>query len=143
MSQHTAVLLNKLNKYETSHGWHFIASILTGGIWIIMWILFAISNAIERGKNRFALHRYGIGRLRRIEHLLQQAQGRFHTDLKRLCHAANAFVDEAGHAARLPRHRGTKTQTIPDRLMDALDDTADTARRLGSQTRRATHVGGA
>ena len=100
-------------------------------------------HAIERGKNRFALHRYGIGRLRRIEHLLQQAQGRFHTDLKRLCHAANAFVDEAGHAARLPRHRGTKTQTIPDRLMDALDDTADTARRLGSQTRRATHVGGA
>lgn len=50
MSQHTAVLLNKLNKYETSHGWHFIASILTGGLWIIMWILFAISNAIERGK---------------------------------------------------------------------------------------------
>lgn len=50
MSQHTAVLLNKLNKYETSHGWHFIASILTGGLWVIMWILFAISNAIERGK---------------------------------------------------------------------------------------------
>lgn len=50
MSQHTAVLLNKLNKYETSHGWHFIASIFTGGLWIIMWILFAISNAIERGK---------------------------------------------------------------------------------------------
>ena len=50
MSQHTTVLLNKLNKYETSHGWHFIASILTGGLWIIMWILFAISNAIERGK---------------------------------------------------------------------------------------------
>ena len=50
MSQHTAVLLNKLNKYETSHGWHFIASILTGGLWIIMWILFSISNAIERGK---------------------------------------------------------------------------------------------
>ncbi len=50
MSQHTAVLLNKLNKYETSHGWHFIASILTGGLWVFMWILFAISNAIERGK---------------------------------------------------------------------------------------------
>lgn len=50
MSQHTAVLLNKLNKYETSHGWHFIASFFTGGLWIIMWILFAISNAIERGK---------------------------------------------------------------------------------------------
>lgn len=50
MSQNTAVLLNKLNKYETSHGWHFIASFFTGGLWIIMWILFAISNAIERGK---------------------------------------------------------------------------------------------
>jgi len=50
MSQRIGVLLNKLNKYETSHGWHFIASFFTGGLWIIMWILFAISNAIERGK---------------------------------------------------------------------------------------------
>lgn len=44
------VLLNSLNKHDTAHGWHFIASILTGGLWVIMWILFAISNAIERGK---------------------------------------------------------------------------------------------
>lgn len=50
MSQRIDVLLNKLNKYETSHGWHFIASILTAGLWAIMWILFTISNAIERGK---------------------------------------------------------------------------------------------
>ena len=50
MSDNMQVLLNKLNKYETSHGWHFIASFLTGGLWIIMWILFAISNAVERGK---------------------------------------------------------------------------------------------
>lgn len=50
MSQRIDVLLNKLNKYETSHGWHFIASFFTGGLWIIMWILFSISNAIERGK---------------------------------------------------------------------------------------------
>lgn len=50
MSQRIDVLLNKLNKYETSHGWHFVASILTAGMWVIMWILFAISNAIERGK---------------------------------------------------------------------------------------------
>lgn len=50
MNDNMQVLINKLNRHETSHGWHFIASILTGGLWIIMWILFAISNAIERGK---------------------------------------------------------------------------------------------
>lgn len=50
MTDNLQVLINKLNRHETSHGWHFIASILTGGLWVIMWILFAISNAIERGK---------------------------------------------------------------------------------------------
>ena len=50
MTDNMQVLINKLNRHETSHGWHFIASILTGGLWVIMWILFAISNAIERGK---------------------------------------------------------------------------------------------
>ena len=50
MTDNMQVLINKLNKHDTSHGWHFIASILTGGLWVIMWILFAISNAIERGK---------------------------------------------------------------------------------------------
>lgn len=44
------LLINSLNKHDTSHGWHFIASILTGGLWVIMWILFTISNAMERGK---------------------------------------------------------------------------------------------
>ena len=50
MTDNLQVLINKLNRHETAHGWHFIASILTGGLWVIMWILFAISNAIERGK---------------------------------------------------------------------------------------------
>lgn len=44
------ILLNDLNRHDTSHGWHFIASILTGGVWIVMWILFTLSNAIERAK---------------------------------------------------------------------------------------------
>lgn len=64
MTDNLQVLINKLNRHDTSHGWHFIASILTGGLWIIMWILFAISNAIERGKIE-----------RKIERLL--AQGKF------------------------------------------------------------------
>ena len=50
MNAHLFVLQSKLDKHETSHGWHFVASILTGGLWVIMWILFAISNAIERGR---------------------------------------------------------------------------------------------
>jgi hypothetical protein len=50
MNSQLFVLQSKLDKHDTSHGWHFIASILTGGFWVIMWILFAISNAIERGK---------------------------------------------------------------------------------------------
>jgi hypothetical protein len=44
------ILLNDLNRHDTSHGWHFIASILTGGAWVVMWILFTLSNAIERAK---------------------------------------------------------------------------------------------
>lgn len=50
MTDNMQVLLNTLNRHDTAHGWHFIASILTGGVWVIMWILFAASNAIERGK---------------------------------------------------------------------------------------------
>ncbi|MGL4517051.1 MAG: hypothetical protein ACRCUH_10230 [Shewanella sp.] len=50
MTDNLNVLLNKLNNHNTSHGWHFIASLLTGGLWVIMWILFTLGNAIERGK---------------------------------------------------------------------------------------------
>lgn len=50
MIENVQMMINKLNRYNTAHGWHFLASILTGGIWLIMWILFTVSNAIERAK---------------------------------------------------------------------------------------------
>jgi hypothetical protein len=46
----------RLAKYDTAHGWHFLASILTAGIWVLPWILFTLSNAVERARieNRIA-----------------------------------------------------------------------------------------
>lgn len=40
----------QLVSYDTAHGWHFLASILTAGIWVLPWVLFSLSNAIERSK---------------------------------------------------------------------------------------------
>ena len=34
----------KYQNYETSHFLHFLMTLLTGGIWIIVWILVAINN---------------------------------------------------------------------------------------------------
>ena len=45
---------NRLVQYNTNHIFHFIFTILTGGIWIPIWILFSISNGIERSR---AIHR--------------------------------------------------------------------------------------
>lgn len=46
--QEVAVLLSK--KKNTSHILHLLLSIITAGIWIIIWILVAISNSSENSK---------------------------------------------------------------------------------------------
>ena len=46
--QEIAVLLNK--KKKTNHILHLLLSIITAGIWIIIWILVAISNSSENAK---------------------------------------------------------------------------------------------
>ena len=46
--QEVAVMLSK--KKKTSHILHLLLSIVTAGVWVIMWILVAISNASENSK---------------------------------------------------------------------------------------------
>ena len=46
--QEVAVLLSK--KKKTNHLLHLILSILTAGIWLILWILVAASNGSENAK---------------------------------------------------------------------------------------------
>jgi uncharacterized membrane protein YvbJ len=46
--QEVAVLLSK--KKKTSHLLHLLMSIITAGLWIIIWILVTISNSNENAK---------------------------------------------------------------------------------------------
>ena len=46
--QEVAVLLSK--KKKTSHILHLILSIVTAGLWIVIWLLVGISNANENAK---------------------------------------------------------------------------------------------
>ena len=46
--QQVAVMLS--SKKNTSHILHFILSLLTAGVWVIVWIIVALSNNIENGK---------------------------------------------------------------------------------------------
>lgn len=46
--QEVAVLLSK--KKKTSHVLHLILSLVTAGIWVIMWVLVAISNSSENAR---------------------------------------------------------------------------------------------
>lgn len=43
-----AQLLAKRADYKTSHVLHLILSILTAGLWVLVWILVSISNASQR-----------------------------------------------------------------------------------------------
>lgn len=47
-NQEVAVMLSR--KKKTSHILHLILSILTAGIWSIIWVLVAISNSSENAK---------------------------------------------------------------------------------------------
>jgi hypothetical protein len=37
-------------KHKTSHILHLLLSVVTGGLWVPVWILVTVSDAIERGK---------------------------------------------------------------------------------------------
>ena len=37
-------------KKKTSHVLHFLMSIVTDGLWVLPWIIVALSNSIENGK---------------------------------------------------------------------------------------------
>ena len=44
------VLLLEMRKKKTMHILHLILSVLTGGFWLIIWLLCGISNALENSK---------------------------------------------------------------------------------------------
>lgn len=44
-----AMILNSQRK-QTSHVLHLILSLLTAGLWLVMWILVALSNSLENAK---------------------------------------------------------------------------------------------
>ncbi|WP_156827033.1 zinc-ribbon domain-containing protein [Geopsychrobacter electrodiphilus] len=46
--QEVAIMLSK--KKKTSHILHLILSVITGGLWIIIWVLVAISNSSDNSK---------------------------------------------------------------------------------------------
>ena len=46
----TMSLVSRRNDYKTSHVLHLLLSVFTLGIWVPVWIIVALSNAIERGK---------------------------------------------------------------------------------------------
>lgn len=48
MSTHAVML--EMRRKKTSHIFHLIFSILTGGLWIVIWILCALSNSLENRK---------------------------------------------------------------------------------------------
>ena len=46
----TMSLVTRRDDYKTSHVLHLLLSVFTLGIWVPVWIIVALSNAIERGK---------------------------------------------------------------------------------------------
>lgn len=54
------MMLARRNDYRTSHVLHLLLSILTVGIWVPVWLLVTLSNAIERRKIDYRLRKaYG------------------------------------------------------------------------------------
>lgn len=41
-------LLAKRQQYKTNHILHLLLSVITGGLWLVVWALIAISNATQR-----------------------------------------------------------------------------------------------
>lgn len=55
--QETLMMLARRNDYRTSHVLHLLLSILTVGIWVPVWLLVTLSNAIERRKIDYRLRK--------------------------------------------------------------------------------------
>lgn len=50
MNANMYIEMQKLQGYRTSHILHLLLSVLTMGVWVPVWALVALSNALERGK---------------------------------------------------------------------------------------------
>lgn len=50
-----AIEATRLNNTRTNHLLHFILSVCTGGLWIIVWILVTVNTKIERTRSRSRL----------------------------------------------------------------------------------------
>lgn len=69
MIRQWAIRGNKMNQYKalnliskrknTSHVLHLLLSIITGGLWIFVWIICALSNSIENRKIDRAIEELG------------------------------------------------------------------------------------
>jgi hypothetical protein len=47
--QNQILSAQKYNNYKTSHVLHLLLSILTAGLWVPVWLIVSVHNAIERG----------------------------------------------------------------------------------------------
>lgn len=52
-------LMVKREDYRTSHILHLLLSLVTGGLWLIVWVVVAISNASKRSQIDRQLGRMG------------------------------------------------------------------------------------
>lgn len=52
-----AQLLAKRAEYKTSHLLHLVLSIITAGMWVVIWLICTVSNSVERAKIDFQLNR--------------------------------------------------------------------------------------
>lgn len=52
-------MIARRGEYKTSHILHLILSLITGGLWIPVWMLCALSNGIERRRIDRQLNRMG------------------------------------------------------------------------------------
>lgn len=51
MDAKTELLINaELSEYKTNHLLHLLLSIITMGLWLIVWVIVSISNSSERRK---------------------------------------------------------------------------------------------
>ena len=53
-------LLTQYEEHETCHSCHFIATVLTAGVWLIPWMVFAYVNADRRYEIEEALDKMGL-----------------------------------------------------------------------------------
>lgn len=50
MNAQQALLVSKRQQHQPAHVLHLLLSVMTGGLWLPVWLLVAWSHQIERGK---------------------------------------------------------------------------------------------